>query len=109
MGAAAADLGDWGGVSRLFNELAGSDNCAEALEFIGKPAVIEDYRQQLAESDNELAMLTRQDTEAMQLALRAYCSRGDTLLAEKALRRMRELGCPLQASTFQSLLELARS
>jgi len=108
--AAAADLGDWGAVSRLFNELAGSDNCAEALELVGSPAIIEDYRRRLLSSrDEELSALTRQDADALRLALRAYCSRGDALLAGKALRAMRELGCPLCASGYLSLLQLARS
>jgi len=106
---AAADLGDWGAVSRLFNELAGSDSCLEALELIGSPAAIEDFRRSVSTGDTDLTKLTRQDADAIRLALRAYCSRGDSLLVGKALDRMRELGCPLNTQSYLSLMKLARS
>jgi len=81
---AAASLGDWGCVSRLFSEYAGDDGAAAPLEVLGEPAAVEELEEALRGCSplTPGAALTRYDTEAIRLAVRAHCARGDGALAE---------------------------
>merc|ERR1712113_569532 len=88
---AAAELKDWGAVSRLFSEYAGSDSPVEALELIGPPQIIDDFRASFTSEDDATDKLTPADVDALRLALRAHCARGDTALVVTALRQMRKL------------------
>uniref|UniRef100_A0A7S4B2N7 Pentacotripeptide-repeat region of PRORP domain-containing protein n=1 Tax=Chrysotila carterae TaxID=13221 RepID=A0A7S4B2N7_CHRCT len=107
---AAANIGDWGAVCRLFNELAGAEKSSEALELIGSPKVLAELRAELggAEEDaKRLVSLTPADADAIRLAMRAHCARGDTALVTAALLRMRELGCGLGVANYVDIFELA--
>jgi len=104
---AAAELEDWGAVSRLFSELAGSDSPVEALELIGPPDVIDELRTAAVCETDDAGRLTAADADALRLALRAHCARGDSALVVSTLRRMRKLECALTTANYAGLIRLA--
>ena len=104
---AAANLGDWGGVSRLFSELTGTHEPAMALELIGAPEYVDEALDALCENmPNAPAQLSPADADALMLALRAYCHRGDSRHAIKALARSREFNLPLTGATLTELCRI---
>uniref|UniRef100_A0A7S3W0U5 Uncharacterized protein n=1 Tax=Strombidinopsis acuminata TaxID=141414 RepID=A0A7S3W0U5_9SPIT len=108
---AAAELGDWGGVARLFSEYAGTDDSAEILELIGNPEVVAAFKAEItSETDSsQPTKLTPFDTDALRLALHAHCARGDLAMAKAVLVRARELGCALNQDSYKAIIGLALS
>jgi hypothetical protein len=100
---AAAQLGDWGGVSRLFAEYARTGDCPEALELIGDASVVRELEAALrvgAPSARPPAQLTMADTEALKLALHAHCARGDVEMVTATLHQVRKLTHPAGSDPF---------
>lgn len=104
-----AAIADWGGVSRLFAEYAGTTGDAEALELIGDPAIVEQIKLELRadEAAERPTKLGQSDTDALRLALRAHCARGDSALVAATIERARELDLALDRASYQQLLALA--
>jgi hypothetical protein len=108
---AAAQLGDWGGVSRLFAEYAGTDDAVEALELIGDISVVQELKTELrgGAPSNRVPKLTAADTEALRLALQAHCARGDVQMVGAVIRSARELDSALDLNSYKRVLGLALS
>jgi len=108
---AAAEIGDWGGVSRLFAEYAGTDDAVEALELIGDPEVVREMEAELGLTQAAAAQpskLTVADAEALRLALHAHCARGNKAMVALSLKRARELNLALDGQSYMHLFNLAR-
>lgn len=110
---AAAALADWGAVARLADQYAAGDaaaGAASSLELVGAPEVLEELRVLLDDGRaglSESQELTRADTQALTLALRAHCERGDAGRAAEVVARMQQLGLALERASYEQLLALA--
>lgn len=95
---AAAQLGDWGGVSRLFAEYAGTDDAVEALELIGDVSVVREMEAELRGGflSTRSTKLTMADTEALRLALHAHCARGDMQVNPNTRQKKTHAGSAVQ-------------
>lgn len=78
---------------------------------LGEPAAVEELEEALRGCSplTPGAALTRYDTEAIRLAVRAHCARGDGALAEATLARARELALPLDLPAYAAVARLARA
>ena len=113
---AAALLGDWGAVARLYAELAESPEYAamEAalLETMAPqdPSVLEELREAMGAGATAAKPAPPQNLElaqALALALRAHCERGDVTRVVELLERARSRGAALEADEYQRLVTLA--
>jgi hypothetical protein len=122
---AAAELGDWGAVARLYAELeSGPEEAAkEAMElecFSLAPQaseLLEEVRVERSAAEATRIKSTPPPpkdeappplTAALHLALRAHCERKDVVRAVAVLNRMRSCEAALEAGEYGMLLALAQ-
>lgn len=118
---AAASLEDWGVVARLYADLTlgPEEAAAEAVEletFSSEAAVLDDLDRAQRCSDAAAECTPRaappaeqvEYAEALTLALRAHCERGDATRAAEVVARMRDRGTALGPDEYAELLGLAK-
>lgn len=110
---AAADLGDWGAVARLFAELDEGDEAAldEAmfLECMGSECAV--LAAEMGAGPAAAAPTTEPTltvAPALRLALKAHCERSDVPRAVSVMGRMRQREAALTSEEYGQLLELAK-
>ena len=104
---AAAALGDWGAVSRLFAELAHMDaEAAARLEAYGAPETLD----ALPDVDEKkIVGDAAADTVSLSLALQAHCERGDGKAAVATIRELAAQGASPDEAAMKSVVELAKA
>ena len=109
---AAASVEDWGAVARLDAELTwgpeeASMAAIELEAFAADPSVLDEMR---AARGAPTSAVQAQPTlaEALALALKAHCKRGDVSLAVNVLERKRACGAALRLAEYAELAALAK-
>ena len=111
---AAATLGDWGAVARLYAELSEGAEAAAAsaleLETFSDPQVLDELRAAGAASraKSSLPPTECEYALALTLALQAHCERGDVSRVTPLLERKRQQGDCLSSDEYKMLLALAK-
>ena len=108
----ATELQDWGAVARLYAELSEGPEAAAAaaveLEtWSNDPQLMDELR--LAKPATAEAPPTEAElSQALTLALRAHCERGDVTRVVELLGRKRSRAAALSTAEYEQLLTLAR-